>query len=78
VIREVEKKYPYELNSMKPLHDLIASIAPDQRRWELETGGCVRATMLWEPQRALLKELLRNLRGIQGKVREGFESDSKA
>jgi hypothetical protein len=60
----VEARYPYELNSTKPLQELIASIAPDQRRWELEDGNVIRAKTIWEPQRALLRELLRQLKTL--------------
>lgn len=66
VVQEVESRYPYDLNSMKPLQELIASIAPDQRRWELEEGNLIRAHTLWKPQRAMLKELLQQLKALQG------------
>lgn len=66
VVEEVESRFPYELNTTKPLQELIASIAPDQRRWELEEGNMLRVKTLWGPQRALLRELLTQLRGIQG------------
>lgn len=65
VVREVESRFPYELNTTKPLQELIASIAPDQRRWELEEGNVIRAKTLWEPQRALLRELLKQFRGME-------------
>ena len=64
VVKEVEARYPYDLNSTKPLQELIASIAPDQRRWELEEGNVIRTKTIWEPQRALLRELLRQLKGL--------------
>ena len=62
VVREVEDRYPYELNTMKPLEELIASIAPDQRQWELEDGNLIRVETIWKPQRALLQTLLGQLR----------------
>jgi hypothetical protein len=65
IVEEVEARYPYELNTMKPLRELMASIAPDQRRWEFQEGGIIRVKTLWEPQLALLKELLRRLKQIQ-------------
>lgn len=68
VVAEVESRFPYELNTTKPLQELIASIAPDQRRWELEEGNEIRVKTLWAPQRALLRELLKQLRGIQESV----------
>ena len=64
VVREVENRYPYELNTMKPLEELIASIAADQRQWELEEGNLIRVETIWKPQRALLQSLLTQLRAM--------------
>jgi hypothetical protein len=64
VVREVEHRYPYELNSMKPLEELIASIASDQRQWELERGNLIRVETMWKPQRALLQALLSQLQAM--------------
>lgn len=64
VVQEVESRYPYELNTTKPLRELLASIAPDQRRWELEEGNITRVRTLWEPQRGLLRELLNQLKRL--------------
>jgi hypothetical protein len=64
IVKEAEKRFPYELNSMKPLSELISDIAPDQRRWELETGNVLRAQTLWVPQRAMLIEYLKQLRRL--------------
>lgn len=66
VVREVERRYPYDLNSMKPLHELISSISPDQRSWELQKGNVLRAVTMWEPQRAILEETARQLRRLRG------------
>lgn len=65
VVQEVEERYPYELNTAKPLGELIASIAPDQRRWELEEGNLIRARTLWEPQREVLRVFMAQLKRIQ-------------
>jgi hypothetical protein len=62
IVREIESRYPYELNSMKPLRELIASIAPDQRIWELQTGSSLRASVMWQPQREILKETLQQMK----------------
>jgi hypothetical protein len=64
IVREAEQKYPYELNTMKPLSELISSLVPDQRRWELEEGNTIRANTIWKPQRAMLEEYLRQLKGL--------------
>jgi hypothetical protein len=47
---------------MKHLEELIASIAPDQRQWELEEGNVIRAHTIWKPQRTLLQALLAQLK----------------
>ncbi len=64
VVEEVEERYPYELNTQRPLSELISGIAPDQRRWELEEGTLVRSRNIWVPQLALLKEYRLQLQGL--------------
>lgn len=65
VVREAELKYPYELNSMKPLSELIAEIDPDQQRWELQEGNILRARVMWLPQLSILKEYRRQLQELR-------------
>lgn len=64
VAQEIEKAHPYELNSMKPLAELMSEIPPDLARWELETGAQRRATDLWSPIRSMLATHLVWLRGV--------------
>jgi len=64
IVEEVERKMPYELNSRRPLSELISSIQPDQRRWELESGNRLRATTIWQPMKAMLEEYRKQLRGL--------------
>ena len=59
--KEIEKHHPYELNSMKPLSDLLASIPEDQRLWEVTQGNTKRAELLWKREYAVLKEYIENL-----------------
>jgi hypothetical protein len=61
IVREVERKIPYELNSRRPLSELISSIQPDQRLWELRDGNRLRAKIIWEPAVKLLDEYRRLL-----------------
>lgn len=56
IVHEIEKKMPYEFNSRKPLRELISSIQPDQREWELLEGNRMRATIIWEPTKKILQE----------------------
>lgn len=63
VVSEVEKRYPYEFNSLKPLHELMAELPADTRAWELERGNELRSEMIWKPalslQQSFLQELLK-------------------
>lgn len=62
VAAEIEKLYPYELNSQKPLSELLSGIPAELARWELETGNTLRANLLWAPARALFDTYLESLR----------------
>lgn len=64
IVKDVEKLYPYELNSQKPLHELIAGIPNDQREWELVTGNTLRAKEIWEPHRTMLRCYLTELKQL--------------
>jgi hypothetical protein len=55
VIAEVQKRYPYELNSQKPLDELLAELPAPWRRAELEGAAEKRAAGLWAPTRELLQ-----------------------
>ena len=54
VIREVEERHPYELNSQKPLTELLRALPEAWRRDELAEHAQRRADRFWEPLRALL------------------------
>lgn len=54
VIREVEEQFPYELNSQKPLTELLSALPASWQREELVENAALRAERLWEPLRKLL------------------------
>jgi len=54
IVKTMEKRFPYELNSQKPLSELLAEIPPALAKWELEVGNKARAQLLWQPSVALL------------------------
>lgn len=56
VIAEIEKRYPYELNSQKPLNELLSALPGAWRREELADIAELRARRFWEPLRLLLLE----------------------
>ena len=60
-IAEVERRFPYELNSQKPLSELSSEIPVDLRRWEFETGIRLRAEEVFAPTKTLLMSYLKLL-----------------
>jgi hypothetical protein len=54
VIAEIEKRYPYELNSQRPLNELLSALPGPWRREELADIAELRARRFWEPLRAVL------------------------
>ena len=64
VTREVESRFPYELNSRKPLTELISQVPPELARWELQVGNMNRIEQIWKPTRLLLLSYIRHLRHL--------------
>lgn len=61
IVREAQRKYPYELNSQKPLKELISDIPERSRLWELEKGNQMRIEQIWKPGHELLLVFIRQL-----------------
>jgi hypothetical protein len=55
VIGAVQKQFPYELNSQKPMDELLGALPEPWRRAELETAAERRAATLWDPTRKVLE-----------------------
>lgn len=53
-VEKIEKLYPYELNSQKPLSELIASIPEEMAAWELAPGNKHRVHQLYHPSRDMI------------------------
>ena len=51
----VEASFPYELNSQRPLPELMSTLHPERATWELTTGAELRTAYLWEPMLKLSK-----------------------
>lgn len=54
VAKGVERRFPYELNSQKPLTELLSALPEPWRREELLDIAERRAERFWEPLRTLL------------------------
>ena len=54
VVTAVEREFPYELNSRKPLNELLRQLPPAFRVHELAEAPVLRAEGLWRPTQALL------------------------
>ncbi len=55
VIDAVERRFPYDLNSQKPLGELLSGLPEPWRRAELEHAAERRADTLWDPTRRMLE-----------------------
>jgi hypothetical protein len=64
VVSAVEKRFPYELNSQKPLTELLQDLPVPWRRAELEEIAERRASGLWGPTRELLLAYDRIVAGL--------------
>jgi hypothetical protein len=64
VIALVQARYPYELNSQKPLQELLAALPTAWRREELIDIAERRAGRFWEPLSKLLLEYDRILESL--------------
>ncbi|MCB0345989.1 MAG: hypothetical protein KDD66_12790 [Bdellovibrionales bacterium] len=62
---EIEKHFPYELNSQKPLTELIAALPDWQKEWELKSGAMLRAQQIWLPTRSMLLAYIQILKRLQ-------------
>ena len=70
LIEKAEELYPYELNSQKPLGELMQGIHPGWRAWELESGNLQRVNQIWKHERDLLQAYLRALEKLASAHRE--------
>lgn len=64
-IRMIEKEHPYELNNQRPLSDLIGSIPPEQRIWEINKGATYRSKQIWSPMLVVIGSYERALRELE-------------
>ncbi len=61
IVKQVEQAYPYELNSQKPLTELIGGIPEGMRLWELKVGNLNRVRQIWQPMKAGLECYIKEL-----------------
>lgn len=62
IVKEAEKRWPYELNSVKPLSELISEVPPEAREWEIITGNEMRRKHIWERSGNLLSAYITELK----------------
>jgi hypothetical protein len=67
VARQIEKFFPYSLNSQKPLSELLGEVPPDIGRWELEVGGLKRSEQIFSPTKLVLTSYIQALKRLAGK-----------
>lgn len=65
MVQAVEQRFPYDLNSSKPMSELFHEVPATLRGWELTTGNRNRAEILWAPLRDYLREYLEILKELK-------------
>ncbi|MGI6524624.1 MAG: hypothetical protein ACOX2O_04945 [Bdellovibrionota bacterium] len=65
LVSEITRHAPYDLDSQKPLSELIAEIPADLREWELSEGNERRAKYIFQPTEAMLKTYLTQLENLK-------------
>ena len=56
IAKELERKFPYALNSQKPLSQLLGELPESQRVWEVLHGNLRRVEQIWRPLRVALEQ----------------------
>lgn len=64
LILEVERLYPFELNTQISLSELIREIPEELRSWELMDGNARRIEEIWTPCYNLLRSYIEELRRL--------------
>jgi hypothetical protein len=64
VVKVLEERYPYELNSQKSLSELIGGLPQDLGTWELQTGNLKRVELMWKPMKAMLLSYIEQLKKL--------------
>lgn len=65
IVREIEKKFPYDLNSQKPLSEFYSEMPTGVADWILDIGLKKRTIQLWLPLEQNLEAHLTNLEQLE-------------
>lgn len=64
IVKRIEKEYPYELNSVKALGDLLENFPEDRRLWELGEGNLDRVRFILDPSKELINQYTLELKKL--------------
>ena len=64
LLENIQDKFPYQLNSERPMRSLLKGLMPSDAHWELTEGNRLRLNLLWDPTFALLTNQLQILDGL--------------
>lgn len=65
IAKLVEQHFPYDMNAVKPMGELLAEFPPPLRLHELTEGNRCRVDYLWRPQREMLVNYLKILKSFK-------------
>lgn len=58
IYKTIEERFPYELNSLKPLSELLSNLPQELSIWEMQFGSNLRANEIFKQKRELLTKYL--------------------
>ena len=68
IVRAVEREFPYELNSQKPLSDVAEEMTAERLCWELDTGAIQRSELIFGPAKRSLETYIHSVREVARKA----------
>ncbi len=68
IVNSVERDFPYELNSQKPLSDIAQEMTAERLCWELDVGAVQRSELIFAPAKRSLETYISSVRDVARKA----------
>ncbi len=65
ILKEIQKNYPYALNSQKPLLEVMAMFPKEVLKYELKAGYARRVEDIYKPQAKILQAYIDTLKSLK-------------
>ena len=67
-VRNFQRRFPYAMNNVKPLGELITMLPESLQSWELGAGSRKRALDIWQPHLDMLVHYLGQLQELEHRI----------